>query len=93
MDLHNIDSNPLQFDYEINHLKELNTDQMKFNAKINSVLLSYPESLPHCDFSNELSQPIEKSRASLFENKIESAENEHFQEEKEADKIDNMAHF
>jgi len=69
MDLQTVES-PLQFDYEINHLKEFNADQIFENKrtfqKMNSVLQSYPESLSHCDLSNELSLPIENTRQSLF---------------------------
>ena len=103
MDFRNMDTYPLlQFDYEINHLKESNAAQMqKFAAKVNSVLHTYPESLSNCDLScNELSQPIENCRPSLFsETKMDSISTEnaldnHFQEEKLAgDKIDNMTHF
>ena len=104
MDLQTVERYPLHFDYEINHLKEFNADQIFENKrtfqKMNSVLQSYPESLSHCDLSNELSLPIENTRQSLFvmgsPAKIDSVSNdpghEHFQE-KEVDKIDNMTHF
>ena len=105
LESHNFDRYPLNFDYEINHLKEFNTDYFEnkpaaiaFN-KINSVLNSYPESLSHCDLSNECSQPVASSQT-LFNTMDTPAHKstvnlaqDHFLTEKEADKIDNMAHF
>lgn len=71
-----------------------------FQAKVNSVLQTYPETLSHCDLScNDLSQPIENCRPSLFTDckmeaiSTENALDNHFQEEKAGDKIDNMTHF
>lgn len=74
MDLHTVDRFPLHFDYEINHLKEFNAEHIFENKrtpqfpyqKTHSMLNSYPESLSHCDLSNEMSQPIENTRPSLF---------------------------
>lgn len=103
MDFRNMDTSYplLQFDYEINHLKESNAAQMqKFATKVNSILMTYPESLSNCEISSyELSQPIENCRPSLFsETKMDSTSTEnvldnHFQEETAGDKIDNMTHF